>query len=1002
MLAVESLLSPNTCPVFVGRTVERAALRDLLDRARAGSGQIAMVSGEAGIGKSRLVAEITSDAAGLGFLSLEGRCYEAESALPYAPVLDLVREHLARHPADDVARDIPLAGPLARLLPEWSPDPSVPDDAPVDKWHVFAAITRWITELAATSSVLLVLEDVHWGDDLSLEYLLHLGRRCRHMPLLLLTTARADEVAPAAQRWLVQLHRERLAHEIALAPFTRAEVGQMAAALLPAGGTVGIPLLDTLYTRSEGNPFFVEEILRALVSTGALARVHDVWQRTSARSPVPRSVRDIVRQRTERLTVDARRALEVAAVAGRDVEYRLLRAVLGQDDDSLVALLKELIAAHLLIEEPADHYAFRHALIHEAVYGELLGRERLVLHRTIGDAIEGLWPEGPQREPQLPNLAAHFSAGGEWAKALAYAERAAEQALALHAPRAAIEHVARAEEAADQLSLPLRADVAYLCGQAHEALGEFEPARESYERALALARAADAHILESQCMLALGFLWAGRDYVRAGEWFNRALRLAERIGDDVLLARSLNRYGNWLANTGHISEALEAHQRALQLFGTLQDPSGRAASLDLLGIACGMAGDRVAATEYLSQAIELFEAHGEQRSLCTSLAMRAIQSAPGSSETTSCSLRLPQACLRDATEALRLARQIRSLTAEAFAENALAHTLLAFGEYGAAFAHMRAGQRIASEIEHQQWIIATGYGLGLIYAELGAIDNAIAELAHCQELAHALGSAFWSATVAAHLGLAHARYGDLPAAVAALQRALPADQSPGTVAERSVALAWGWVLLAQGEPARTLAIADQLLASVPGKAPDMPPQPIPNLLLLRGETLLALGRTEEAVTTLEAARLGAIQRHARPLLWTVHRALDRAYRRQRRHEAARREQSAARALIEALAATVEDAPLREHFQRVALASLPPERALGAAQSAKQTFGGLTTREREVAALIAGGATSREIARALTISERTAEAHVSHMLGKLGFSSRAQIAAWAVEKGLAQA
>lgn len=1006
MLVVESLLFPNTCPVFVGRAAERAALHDLLQRVQEGSGQTAIVSGEAGIGKSRLVAEISADAASLGFLSLEGRCYETERTLPYAPLLELVRQYRARHPLSDVARAIPFGGPLARLLPESARDLPAVDDPPGDKWHVFAAITRWITELAASSPVLLVLEDIHWGDDLSLEYLLHLARRCRHTPLLLLTTARADEVAPAARRWLTQLERERLAHELVLAPLTPAEVGQMAAALLPAGGTVGRALLDTLYARSEGNPFFVEELLGVLVTTGALARVHDVWQRTSARSAVPRSVRDIVRQQTELLSADARRALEVVAVAGGEVEYPLLRAVLSQDDESddasLVAALKELIAAHLLIEEHVDQYAFRHALIREAVSGELLGRERRGLHRTIGTALEDLWPEGPRRETQLPNLAAHFSAAGELGKALAYAERAAAQALALHAPRAAIEHVARAEEAAQQLGLPPRDTVAYLRGQAHEALGEFEPARENYERALALARAAGAHVLEAQRLLALGFLWAGRDYGQAGEWFNRALRLAERSGDDALLASSLNRYGNWLANTGRISEGLEAHRRALHLFTTLQDMPGRAASLDLLGIACGMAGDRVNATAYLSQAIDLFEAHGEQRSLVTSLAMRAIQSAPGSSETTYSPLRPPDVCLRDATEAVRLARQIRSPALEAFAENALAHTLLAFGEYGATFTHARASQRIASEIEHQQWIIATTYCLGLIYAELGAMDNAVAELAHCQELASALGSAFWSATVAAHLGLAQARSGDLPAAAATLQRALPAGQPPGTVAERSVALAWGWVRLAQGQPTRTLAIADQLLTSVPGKAPAAWPQPIPHLLLLRGEALLALGCTEDAVTALEAARLGAIQRHARPLLWTVHRALDRAYRRQRRHDAARREQAAARALIDTLAATVEDAPLRDRFQRVALASLPPERALSAAQRAKQTFGGLTPREREVVALIARGATSREIARALTISERTAETHVSHMLGKLGFSSRAQVAAWAVEKGLAQA
>lgn len=999
---VESLLSPLTCPVFIGRAAERAALRTLLDRAREGSGQAALVSGEAGIGKSRLLAEISADAVRLGFLHLEGRCSESESALPYALLVDLLRAHLARHPADDAARAIPRAAPLARLLPEWLPDPPVPDDAHVDKRHVFAAITRYFTELAAQSPVLLVIEDIHWGDDLGLEYLLHLARRCRHLPLLLLTTARADEVALAARRWLVQLHRERLAHEIALAPMTRAEVGQMAAALLPAGGTVGMPLLDTLYARSEGNPFFVEELLRALVTSGALALVNEIWQCTSAGSPVPRSVQEIVHLQTERLSAEARRALVVVAVAGREVEYRLLRAVLGLEDESLVPLLKELIAAHLLIEEHADRYTFRHALNRDAVYGELLGREHVALHRTIGEAIEALCQEEPEREAHLFSLAMHFTAGGEWVKALAYAERAAGQALALHAPRTALENVARAEKAADQLGIPPRAGMAYLRGQAHETLGEFASARESYERALALTQAEGVHTLESHCLLALGFLWAGREYGQAGHWFDRALRLAEHAGDDALLARSLNRYGNWLANTGRSSESLEAHQRALRLFEALDDAPGRAASLDLLGIAYGMAGDRVAATGHLSQAIALFAAQGEQRSLCTSLAMRAIQSAPGSSETTCCPLRPPDACLRDAADALRLARQIRSLPAEAFAENALAHTLLAFGEYGAALAHMRAGRRIASEIEHQQWMVATTYGLGLIYADLGAVDNAIAELAHCREQASVLGSAFWSATVAAHLGLAHARNGDLPAAVATLRSALPADQPPGTVAERSVALAWGHVLLAQGEPTRALAIADQLLASVPGRDPDAAPQPIPHLLLLRGEVLLALGRAGEAISALEAARHGATQRHARPLLWIIHRALGRAYRNQSCQKAARCEESTARSLIEALAASVEDAPLRERFHRVALASLPPERSLGTAQRAKQAFGGLTAREREVAALIARGATSREIARALTISERTAEAHVSHMLGKLGFSSRAQIAAWAVASGLAQA
>ncbi len=172
-------------------------------------------------------------------------------------------------------------------------------------------------------------------------------------------------------------------------------------------------------------------------------------------------------------------------------------------------------------------------------------------------------------------------------------------------------------------------------------------------------------------------------------------------------------------------------------------------------------------------------------------------------------------------------------------------------------------------------------------------------------------------------------------------------------------------------------------------------------MLLRGDALLALGRLAEAASALDAARRGAAERHARPLLWIAHRALGHAYRRQRRHEAARREYDAARALIAELAATLADAPLRAHFLRAALATLPPTRPPRPTQWDKQRYGGLTTREREVAALIARGATSRAIAQALVIGERTAEAHVSHILAKLAFSSRAQIAAWAVEQGLAR-
>jgi DNA-binding NarL/FixJ family response regulator len=357
--------------------------------------------------------------------------------------------------------------------------------------------------------------------------------------------------------------------------------------------------------------------------------------------------------------------------------------------------------------------------------------------------------------------------------------------------------------------------------------------------------------------------------------------------------------------------------------------------------------------------------------------------------------------VQDASESLRLARQVDTLAGQAFAENALAHTLLAFGEFGPALSHAQEAQRIATEIEHQQWMVAAYHCFGRIYLLLLAPAPAISALEAGLLLAQKLGSAFWITTLAANLGLAYILKHDLSTAQATLQTVMPREHQPRNVAERDMALAWGELLLAQGEPGIALQIAEQLLASAPGKIPGQLAQPIPHLLKLKGEALIALSRLDEAIEALEGARRGAQERNARPVLWTVHRSLGQAYQLFRRKDQARQERAASRQLIEELAAAIDEASLREHFLRAALDFLPQEKPPLPREAAKQAFGGLTVREREVAALIAQGKTSREIADLLVVSERTAEVHVSNILRKLGFTSRAQIAVWAVETGLAR-
>src|SRR5438128_737381 len=224
------------CPVFIGRALERDALHQLIDRTRSGQGQVALVCGEAGIGKSRLVAEAKISAAQRDFLLLEGQCFQTDSAFPYAPLLDLFRSYFARYASTSLADTMhSFVSTLSRLLPDLAllfPDlatfPAPPSVEPEEeKRQLFAAMTHFLTEQATRHPVLLVVEDIHWCDDLSLDFLLHLTRRCRNVPLLLLITYRSDELHTGFRQWLTQLDRERLTQEFSLRPLSRSDVDGM-------------------------------------------------------------------------------------------------------------------------------------------------------------------------------------------------------------------------------------------------------------------------------------------------------------------------------------------------------------------------------------------------------------------------------------------------------------------------------------------------------------------------------------------------------------------------------------------------------------------------------------------------------------------------------------------------------------------------------------------------------------------------------------------------------
>jgi DNA-binding CsgD family transcriptional regulator/Tfp pilus assembly protein PilF len=998
--------SPIICPVLIGRAQELTYLRLLVDRARNGQEQVVLLSGEAGIGKSRLVAEAKAYAAAHGFLLLEGQCFQTDSASPYAPLLDLFRAYFARRTPTSLPDPMhSFASMLLRLLPELAlqfPDLTnvpapLPGEPEEEKRRLFAAMTHFVTEQAAQQPLLLVVEDIHWCDDLSLDLLLHLARRLRQAPLLLLVTYRSEEMHPHLRRWLTQLDRERLAQEYSLARLSRAEVRVMLQALLETQQAIDAHLLDTLYTHSEGNPFFVEELLTSLMTAGELVCFEGIWKLSTQRAPVPRSVQETVQQRVAYLNEDAKRLLTLAAVSGRRFNITLLQEVMQCDEAHLLTLLKELIAAQLVMEEAADQFAFRHALTQQAILSSLLLRERKALHRTLAETLEQLCATSHVRERYLEDLAYHSFEAGMWEQALAYAQEVGEKVLSLYAQQVAIDHFTRAIEAAHHFSQTPPPALYLKRGQAYETLGDFERARGDYERALDAARAVHDGTMEWQCMIALGFLWTGHDYERADVWFRQALALAERLADPELRARSLNRLGNWLLNTGHLQEALHAHQEALSLFETRADREGIAETLDMLGITLFFLGDTARAVkDYYGRAIELLRGLDDRQSLFHLLAMRALDAAPEALEVSYSALLTREECVGDVEEARLLARQTNSLSGQAFVEMAATYVLSSFGEFGQALTHAQEGLRIAISIDHQEWIAATNGGLGFLYFLLLEADRAVACLEAGVAAAQASDSAIQLNVLTPHLALAYLNRGEFSRAEATFESIMPHEQQPRNFFERQVARVRGELALAQGEPSRALAIAENLLISAPG---DMH-QPIPHLLSLKGQALLALERLQEAAVALEEAKVGAELRQAPSILWRIQRSLGQVYHLLKREEQAQHEWSEAQGIINRLATTIDAIALREHFLQAALQSFPQEVLQPARRSVSERYNGLTEREIEVLRAVAQGLTDTQVAERLVISPRTVHSHLNSIYSKLGITSRSAATRYAIEHHLA--
>ncbi|MFB3091684.1 MAG: AAA family ATPase, partial [Dehalococcoidia bacterium] len=597
----------------MGRDREMALLRGQVDAALQGEGSLVLITGEAGIGKTRLASEARSYARSRGFLWLKGR-YANEGNMPYQAWVEAVRGFLRYAPPELLEKvPLPYGAELSRLVPEVAERlvqmPSLPSLGPEEeRLRLFEAQAGFFCAIAEEQPLVLFLDDLQWAP--SIDTLHHLARNLAGHRLLVLGAYRDVELMEKAAltRTFLAMNRERLFQSVALKRLQEAEVTQMVGQILtgePSGS-----LAQVIYEKTEGNPFFVEEVTRYLSESGSVT-----WKRTgwelgeTAVMDLPISVKAVVGEKLERLGEESNGVLTWAAVAGQEFTLLLLQKVAGLDEEGLLQVIDSAESARVLLPRPSrgqEVYAFADNQTWEVLYEGISTARRRRYHLRVGQAIEEV--HARHLEEHYGAMAHHFLEGNDLEKAAEYASKAGDRAARVYSWRAAIGQYQTALELLEELDAePLqRAGVleklALVTGlsQGSGAVGYWEKALSNYEALGDGKKAADVHLrlgqrgggvsdrgvrrshnlyavelLETEVespQLALAYVQLGDDNAHgygpistAVPLMEKGLALAERLSDVPAVIEASSALGHVLVyHTGEIRRGLELFQRGCE------------------------------------------------------------------------------------------------------------------------------------------------------------------------------------------------------------------------------------------------------------------------------------------------------------------------------------------------------------------------------------------------------------------------------------------------------
>ncbi|MFC4909855.1 helix-turn-helix transcriptional regulator [Actinomadura gamaensis] len=989
--------------MLIGRKAQFGALTAALERAAAGHAGVVLVGGDAGVGKSHLVAELTATARTRGFAVLTGQCAALGESMPYLPLADALWTAL-RDPrsAEDerAALENALAGRpvLRRLLPDGDGAPDEASD--LGRQQLLGATLALLGELGGQRPVLLVLEDLHWADRSTRNLLVFLSRVLQRERVCLVGTYRTDDLhrRHPLRPVVAELLRLPNVSAVELKPFRPGETAEYLMSLAGTGAKPPADLVERVHRRSEGNPFYAGELFAA---------VDD--------EELPSALADLLLARVERLSEDAQHVVRVAAVAGRRVDDELLRRVSGLPEDAAGEALREVVSHQILVPSGMAGYAFRHALLREAVYADLLPGERTRQHRAFAAQflqaaapIEAPLPDGNRPPRAAAELAYHSMAAHDLPTAFAASVRAGRDAERMGAPDEAHEHYDRALSlwdtvpGAEESAGMKRVDLEWAAVRSSARAGELRRAVQRLRRLLTLIDP-DDKALGAEVRERLAYYLHELDRLdESRAMAQEALDLTPVEPPTPARARILATYvRTLLATPERYDEVPAMAAETLHVARATNVPSAEAAALISLGQHTeATAGPGPEVTRAYSEAVRL-----ARTSTNMQVTLRALY-----------------------TEA-RLPYEIGELErARALADEAVRFTLdngLDWATYGINLRFLQFliaytegdweraariadgfGIRVARDVE----AVVSSYALFLDVAR-----GSVCATHRLQWIEPLWDGDAWLTYVARGLAAEQRMWeGDTAGALAHIATVLAASGPTDTGLIRIAAVGlWAHAdraVLARragdaAAEAAARAAADELVAKARFAATHTPDGRHDAWMGAEGRAWLARAEAEwrrahgtdepehwRAVR--DAFDYGFVYEVARSR-WRLAESLAENGDR----DAAAAEWRAAVTDAERLGARPLLRVLHDLGSRARLAE--PDRSRATADTARDQgpLSGLTSREREVLKLVAKGMGNKEIAATLFISPKTASVHVSNILAKLNVTSRTQAAALAHRENL---